>query len=86
MHSRLRNRRDGQTDRQTDGQTAFQLYIVDCYRSTNYQYIHNYIMYLCKRFLKVRKDGESVICWGKLLHNLIAWGENEYLYAYVFVI
>ena len=44
-------------------------------------------MYLCKRwFLKVRKDGESAICWGKLFHNLIAWWKNEYLYAYVFVI
>ena len=29
MLTRLRYRRDGQTDRQTDGQTAFQLYIVD---------------------------------------------------------
>ena len=43
-------------------------------------------MYLCKMFLKVRKDGESVVCRGKLFHNLIAWGKNEYLYAYVFVI
>ena len=29
MLTRLRYRRDGQTDRQTDGQTAFQLYIVE---------------------------------------------------------
>ena len=28
-HKPLNYRRDGQTDRQTDGQTAFQLYIVD---------------------------------------------------------